>query len=162
MMPAAAAIRGAALDAIVRSLREALGVQRCTLRLASPDELFPVRHESLAPPAASLIGDRSVALRGQPVVEALSGGADQVVQPDTRAACDDPAFLRMLERYGGLAAQIVTAVRDGRGQLIGIISLHQLGDPREWSDEETQLERAAARLVGALLSAGAAGGESGR
>lgn len=162
MMPAAAAIRGAALDAIVLALREALGVQRCTLRLQDDGELFPVRHESLAPPAASLIGDRSVALRGQPVVEALSGGAGQVVQPDTRAASDDPAFLRMLERYGGLGAQIVTAVREEDGRLIGIISLHRLGGPREWSDDETRLAREAAGLVGALLCAGGADGESGR
>lgn len=152
-MHAVDAIRGAALDAIMLALRDALQVQRCTLRLPAREEMFPVRHESLAPPAASLIGDRSVALRGQPVVEALLGGAEQVVQPDTAAASEDPAFLRMLERYGGLGAQIVTAVR-GEGQLIGIISAHQLGGARDWSEQETGLARATAELVRAVLCAG--------
>ncbi len=146
-------IRGAALDAIIAALREAFAVQRCTLRLDDEGELFPVRHESSIPPASSLIGDRSVALRGQPVAEALLGGAAQVIQPDTRAASEDPAFLRMLELYGGLGAQIVTAVRC-EGRLVGIISLHQLGGPRAWSTEEAELAQAAADLVARILDVG--------
>ena len=98
--------RGAALDAIVAVLREAFDVPRCTLRLDVEGDVFPVLHEACTPPAHSLIGDRRVALPGQPVVEALLGGADQVVQPDTRAASSDPAFLAMLELYGGMGAQI--------------------------------------------------------
>jgi GAF domain-containing protein len=142
--------RGAALDAIVVVLRETFDVQRCTLRLEVEGDVFPVLHEACRPPAHSLIGDRSVALTGQPVVEALLGGADQVVQPDTRTASDDPAFLRMLELYDGMGAQIVTAVRrDGR--LLGMISLHQLGGPRSWTAEEAALAREAAELVAAVV-----------
>ena len=41
----------------------------------------------------------------------------------------------MLEAYGGLAAQIVTPVlREGR--LEAILSLHQLGAPRRWTEDE--------------------------
>jgi GAF domain-containing protein len=41
----------------------------------------------------------------------------------------------MLELYGGLRAQIVTPVmRDGR--VVAIVSLHQLGRPRHWTDAE--------------------------
>lgn len=153
-MTARQTIRGAALDAIVHALRDALDVQRCTLRLPAEDELFPVIHESCTAAAGSLIGESSVALRGQPVVEALLGGADQVVQSNTRTASDEPAFLRMLERYGGMGAQIVTAVRDG-DRLLGIISAHQLGAPREWSKREIGLAGEAAALIAALLGTGA-------
>ncbi len=73
-------------------------------------------------------------LPSQPVVLEVQRGV-QVVQDDSACAYDDPAFLRMLEAYGGLAAQIVTPVmRDGR--LEAILSLHQLGAPRAWTAEE--------------------------
>ena len=66
------------------------------------------------------------------------------------AAHDDPAFQRMLEVYGGLAAQIVTPVmRDG--ELEGIVSLHQLGAPRRWTDDEVAAATRAAERVGELL-----------
>jgi len=143
-------IRGAALDAIAVALREAFAVARCTLRLDVAGDLFPVVHESRVPPAHSLIGERRVELRGQPVIEALLAGADQIVQPDTRAASSDPAFLAMLEIYDGMGAQIVTAVRiDGR--LAGVISLHHLGGRRAWTPGETELARAAAALVARIL-----------
>ena len=87
---------------------------------------FPVVHESLGEGAATLVGERTVVLRGQPVVEALLSGVDQVVQEDCPAASDDPAFHAMLAAYGGLSAQIVTAVRDG-DRLVGIVSVHVLG-----------------------------------
>ncbi|MBV9796970.1 MAG: GAF domain-containing protein [Solirubrobacterales bacterium] len=146
----------AALDAIVAKLREAVAVERCTLRLQARDEFYPVAHESRAPSVRSLIGDHSVPLQGQPVVEAILAGAEQVVQPDTRAASCDPAFQEMLIKYGGLGAQIVTPVRDGE-RLLGIISLHHLGAPREWTERELALARTAAALVAPLVGMTALG-----
>jgi GAF domain-containing protein len=56
----------------------------------------------------------------------------------------------MREVYGGLAAQIVTPVlTDGR--LAGIVSLHQLGSPRRWTEAEIESCRAAAARVGELI-----------
>jgi GAF domain-containing protein len=144
-------LRATALDAIVAALREQVGVDRCTLRLEVEGEYFPVVHEALSTGTGSLIGDRKVSLQGQPVVEAILGGAEQVVQPDTSVASDDPAFQAMLAHYGGLGAQIVTPVRDGT-ELRGIISLHHLGSPREWSERELALPRAGADLVRRLIS----------
>jgi GAF domain-containing protein len=144
-------LRAAALEAIISSLREAVVVDRCTLRLEVVGDFYPVVHESRRSSAATLIGDRSVSLQGQPVVEAILAGVEQVVQPDTATASDDPAFRRMLVRYGGLGAQIVTPAREG-GRLLGIISLHHLGGPREWSPDELTLARAAAELVARLLA----------
>jgi len=143
-------IRGDGLQAIISGLRESVDVQRCTLRLHAGGAAFPVVHESCTPPARSLVADESVGLRGQPVVEALLAGAGQVVQPDTHAASSDPAFLRMLDLYGGMGAQIVTAVRcDAR--LLGMISLHQLGGPRRWTAEETTLAQDVAALVARMM-----------
>lgn len=144
-------LRAAALDAIVATLREQVGVDRCTLRLEVEGEYFPVVHESRTPGTGSLIGDRKVSLQGQPVVEAILGGAEQVVQPDCASASDDPAFQAMLGHYGGLAAQIVTPVREGP-TLLAIISLHHLGSPRGWSERELALPRAGADLVRRLVA----------
>ena len=56
----------------------------------------------------------------------------------------------MLATYGGLAAQIVTPVlRNGR--LEGILSLHQLGAPRRWTDDEIAAATRAAEQVEELL-----------
>ena len=89
----------------------------------------------------SLRRERTVDLRRQPVVRELALGR-QVVQDDCRAAYDDPAFHAMLDTYGGLAAQIVTPVLSG-DRLVAIVSVHQLGAPRSWTDEE--IEAAASR-----------------
>ncbi|HEX9598225.1 MAG TPA: GAF domain-containing protein, partial [Gaiellaceae bacterium] len=90
-----------------------------------------------------------VDLRNQPVALEVAAGR-QVIQDDCAQAFDDPAFHRMRETYGGLAAQIVTPVLfDGR--VAGIVSLHQLGSPRHWTEEEIEACRAAATRVGALL-----------
>lgn len=150
-------LRAAALDALIATLRAQVGVDRCTLRLDVAGEYFPVVHESRTQRAATLIGDREVSLQGQPVVEAILAGADQVVQPDTSSASDDPAFQAMLRHYGGLGAQIVTPVRE-RGHLLGIISLHHLGDPREWSVTEKDAAFEAAELVRRLVGDGRATG----
>jgi GAF domain-containing protein len=90
-----------------------------------------------------------VHLPSQPVVlEVLRGR--QVVQADCAIAYEDPAFLRMLAAYGGLAAQIVTpVVRDGK--LEAILSLHQLGEPRQWTADEVAAATRAAERVRELL-----------
>jgi GAF domain-containing protein len=141
---------GAALDGLVSEMRERVGVQRCTLRLDVAEEYFPVVYESRLDGVRTLVGDKQVSLKGQPVVEAILGGIEQVIQPDCAAASDDPAFQRMLISYGGMGAQIVTPVRDGE-RLLGIISLHHLGGPREWSHRELAIPRDGAELVARIV-----------
>ena len=135
---------------VLEELRAELGADRVTLRRNVPgDYAFPVTDEALAPGVGSLRHERKVDLRSQPVVALLQQG-EQVVQDDTRAAFDDPAFHRMLDTYGGLAAQIVTPIFvDDR--LEAIVSLHQLGEPRTWSDADAATCRQAAERVRALL-----------
>jgi len=138
------------IDTILSDLLEATGASRVTLRRALPGGYaFPVTNEALAPGVGSLRDERTVDLRTQPVALEVAAGR-HVVQDDCAAAYDDPAFHRMREIYGGLAAQIVTPVtRDG--DVIGIVSLHQLGAPRGWTAAEIAACREAAGRVEELL-----------
>jgi GAF domain-containing protein len=135
------------IDAVLERLLRDTGASRVTLRQDIPgDYAFPVTHEALAPGVGSLREERTVDLRGQPVPRELAKGR-QVVQPDCRAAFDDPAFQAMLAIYGGLAAQIVTPIFS-TGRLTAIVSLHQLGAPRAWNaDEVSACTDAAARVT---------------
>lgn len=120
-----------------------------TLRRDVPgDYFFPVTDEACRPGVGSLREERTVDLRSQPVVLLLRQG--QVVQDDCRAASAEPAFRRMLETYGGLAAQIVTPIFVDC-ELKAIVSLHQLGEPRAWSEDEAALAARTAEEVGRLL-----------
>ncbi len=121
-----------------------------TLRRDVPgDTAFPVVEEALDDGVGSLRSERTVHLPTQPVVLEVQQGR-QVVQHDCAAAFDDPAFQRMLATYGGLAAQIVTPIIVG-GRLVAILSLHQLGSTRVWTDDEIAAATEAARRVEGLL-----------
>ena len=110
---------------------------------------FPVVEEALAPGVGSLRDERTVHLPTQPVVRELERGL-QVVQDDCASSYDDPAFQAMLVTYGGLRAQIVTPIQvDGR--LEAILSLHQLGASRRWTDDEIAAASAAADRLQELL-----------
>jgi GAF domain-containing protein len=137
---------------VVEELLAATGASRCTLRRDVPGDYFPVTHEALAPGVPSIRDERTTDLRNAPVVKQLLETREQVVQDDCASAIADPAFQRMLGVYGGLAAQIVTPVfLDER--LAAIVSLHQLGAPRTWTEEERALAQNAADRVRALLAA---------
>ena len=137
---------------VVDELLGATGASRCTLRRELPDEIFPVTHEALAPGVPSIRDERTTDLRTAPVVRELLETGRQVVQDDCASAFDDPGFQRMLIAYGGLAAQIVTPVFVD-GQLAAIVSLHQVGAPRTWSERERTLAHDAGERVRALLGA---------
>ena len=138
------------LAAVVERLLARTKASRVTLRQDLPgDYAFPVTYEALAPGAASLLEERTVDLRRQPVVAELARGR-QVVQDDCATAYDDEAFHRMRRTYGGLAAQIVTPVLRNE-QLVAIVSVHQLGVPRAWTSEEVAAATLAAEEVEKLL-----------
>ena len=139
-------------QAVVDELLAATGASRCTLRLDVPDDFFPVAHEALAAGVPSISQDRTTDLRAAPVVRQLLETGSQVVQDDCASAFDDPEFQRMLSAYGGLAAQIVTPVFLG-GRLAAIVSLHQLGAPRRWSDGERARAAESGERVAELLRA---------
>ncbi len=138
------------IQPILEGLLSETGASRVTLRQDVPGGYaFPVTHEAVAPGVGSLKEERTVDLRGQPVAQEVASGR-QVVQDDCASAYDDPDFHRMRETYGGLAAQIVTPVLDD-GRVAGIVSLHQLGSPRRWTEAEIEACRAAAARVAEFL-----------
>jgi GAF domain-containing protein len=138
------------IQPILAGLLAQTGASRVTLRQDLPGGYaFPVTHEALAPGVASLLEERTVDLRTQPVAVEVASGR-QVVQDDCASASADPDFQRMREIYGGLAAQIVTPVLvDGR--VSGIVSVHQLGSPRHWTAAEIEACREATAQLAALL-----------
>jgi len=137
-------------QALLEWLLAETGASRVTLRRDLPgDYPFAVVEEALAPGVASLRDERTVHLPTQPVVLEIMKG-NQVVQDDSRAAFDDPAYQRMLEVYGGMAAQIVTPIVVD-GEVRAIISLHQLGASRAWTDAEIGLATETAARVKELL-----------
>jgi len=143
-----------AISIDIHPILEGLLSQTCASRVTLRQDVggeyaFPVTDEALAPGVSSLRDERTVDLRSQPVALEIARGR-QVVQDDCGSAYDDPAFHRMREAYGGLAAQIVTpVVVDGR--VAGIVSLHQLDTPRRWTETEIEACRKAAARVAGLL-----------
>jgi GAF domain-containing protein len=131
---------------VLETLRRNVRASRVTLRQG---EGFPVVAEAVAPGVASLRGERTVDLRTQPVALEVAAGR-QVVQDDSRSAYADPQYQRMLDAYGGIAAQIVTPVVRG-GDVVAILSVHQLGEPRAWTEDEVRRCRAAAETIAGLL-----------
>jgi GAF domain-containing protein len=138
------------IDQLLEELLAELGVQRATVRVDEPGAVFPVRYEALAPGTASLRDD-TIDLTKQPVPRLLADLGGQVVQEDAAAAFpDDEAFHEMLERFGGLRAQIVTGCYRG-GDLVALLSVHDLTGPRSFSDAQRQHCRNAAAAVAGML-----------
>jgi GAF domain-containing protein len=138
-----------AIDGILEQLLADARASRVTLRQDVPGDVFPVTNEALADGTPSITGVTTPDMARQPVVLEVQEGR-QVVQDDCPATSAEPHFREMLELYGGLRAQIVTpVVREGR--VTAIVSLHQLGRTRHWTEAEIEAARDAACRVGELL-----------
>jgi GAF domain-containing protein len=137
------------IDSILHDLLASTGASRATLREDRSGDVFPVTHEALADDAAPITGVATPDMARQPVVLQVQQGR-QVVQDDCLASSEEPHFRAMLELYGGLRAQIVTPVMRG-GRVAAIVSLHQLGRTRQWTEEEVARARETAERVGELL-----------
>ena len=140
----------AGIQQVLEDVRAQLGVQRATVRLDVPGDVFPVRYEALAGGAGS-IRDAAVDMTRQPVPRVLAEHGGQVVQEDAAAAFPgDAQFHEMRERFGGLRAQIVTGCyRDG--ELVALLSVHDLTAPRSFGEQERGICRAAAAAIAGML-----------
>lgn len=134
----------AEIQDLLAALVEELGVQRATLRLPAADSVFPIAYEHCAPGAESIRTTPRLDMSRQPVVLKMQAGASQVVEDDCATATDDPVYHEMREMFGGLKAQIVTANRDDSGEIIGLLSVHDLTAPRSWTADEKARARAVA------------------
>jgi len=150
-LPARENLRSAATQTILDRVRVALDVQRCTFRQPVQEAFaFPVTFESRADGLRSLLGDFTIVQIGQPVIVKLLSERKQVVQENCRVASDDPLFHKMLAHYGGMRAQVVTPFIVG-DQLKGVLSIHELRHPRNWTEAEKALAAEAAALIGAIF-----------
>ena len=139
-----------AIEQLIEQLRAELAVQRVTVRVAVPDAVFPVALRG------ARAGRRQPARRHdrhdrQPVPRVLAEQDGQVVQEDSAAAFpDDAGFHAMRERFGGMRAQIVTGCyRDG--ELVALLSIHDLRAPRASARPSGGRCRAAATAIAELL-----------
>ena len=109
-----------------------------------------MRYEALAPGTGSLRDD-TTDLTKQPVPRVLAEQGGQVVQEDAAAAFPgDDGFHEMRERYGGMRAQIVTGCyRDG--ELVALLSVHDLHGSASFSEAERGHCRAAATAIAGML-----------
>ena len=139
------------IDDLLAELGEQLEVQRVTLRLPAEDSVFPIAYEWCAPSVHSIRDTPRLDMSKQPVVLKMVGGASQVVEDDCATASPDPVYHEMRELFGGLQAQIVTALRDDDGEIVGLLSVHDLTAPRTWSDAEQAWARETADEIRGLL-----------
>lgn len=127
--------------ALLADLGEQLEVQRVTLRLPSDESVFPIAYEWCSPGTHSIRDTPRLDMSKQPVVLKMQAGASQVVEDDCASASDDPGYHEMREMFGGMKAQIVTANRNAAGEIVGLLSVHDLTAPRVWSEAERRWAR---------------------
>jgi maleate isomerase len=139
-----------ALQAIIDELHETTRASRTTLRIARPPEYFPVVAETLNEGMRSIAADVHIDLRRAATVEFLKREQRMLVQRD--CLVDEPAAPRELVDVYGTRAQMMAPIVRG-GSLIGYISVHHAGEPRDWSEEDVAaLESAAARMARELTA----------
>ena len=115
------------LERIAATLLEGLDTSRVTIRLP-PD--YPVDAEALAPGVPSI--GHTIAVQDSSTFTLLRTGDRPVVQDDVRVS--PPAYPELIEIYG-CYAQMLAAVLD-EGEMVGLVAVHQLEEPRHWTEEE--------------------------
>ena len=144
-------LSSAAAQAILDRVRLTLEVQRCTFRQpVQAGYAFPVTLESRMDEVRSLLGDFTIVQTGQPVIVKLLAERKQVIQENCETASSDPLFHKMLAHYGGMRAQVVTPFIVG-DELKGVLSIHELRNPRAWTSAEKALAAEAAALIGTIF-----------
>ena len=140
---------------ILEALLDDLSGSRVTLRQDVEGDVFPITHEALDATTQSIIGLAAPNMAGQPVVVRVLAGK-QVIQNDCKNEfINDAPFQEMLVIYGGMGAQIVTPIVI-EGETKAIISLHVLGETREWTAADAERCQAAVDAVHATMAGGPA------
>jgi GAF domain-containing protein len=135
-------------ETTIRDLHDALRASRTTLRIDTPGEVFPVVAEAAAPGVRSLRHATEIDLRAAATFRWLDRKHATLVQRDCLE--DDPvAPPELIELYGVRAQILVPLVRDGR--LVGIVSVHHAGTPRNWTPDEVRAAEDAATSILAAL-----------
>lgn len=124
----------------------ASGGSRVTVRLDLPNDSFPVVAEAVQHGARHIQGDTVIGdLRRVETVKHLERTQEILVQNDLENA-DPPVPDELIELYQARAQMLAPVIRDG--QLVGIISVHHIRGPLDWSEEHIEaLRRAQGRVV---------------
>jgi maleate isomerase len=131
-------------DRVLVDLLEATRASRTTLRLDKSGGAFPVVGEALAPGVRSIRTVTIPSLSAAPTVRFLADRLEILVQRDSvNADLAPPPDL--LARYGVRAQMLAPVI--GNGQLIGIVSVHHNPGPRDWTDAEVEMLRAATQRI---------------
>jgi GAF domain-containing protein len=135
------------LSEITQGLLAATGASRTTVRLEG-DGSFPIVAEAVAPGIPSLSGTVVPNMTAAGTFKFLEQERSILVQRDLEDA--DPAPPPALIQAYGARAQMLAPILDGE-RLVGIVSVHQSGGPRDWTVEDVHaLELAAAAATEAV------------
>lgn len=145
------------LKAALTDLRALLGASRVMLREASAGDEFPITIEILEPGVGPAMGLRGLRADNSPTFQTIAATGTRVVQPDCARAVArehgaDGPFAEMVATYGGLGAFIVEPIFSS-GALTALISIHQLGGPREWTTAEVNAVAAVAERLAPIVGA---------
>jgi sugar lactone lactonase YvrE len=143
--PVAQTSRQALVDDLLLKLR----ASRVTLRIDDvPGEVFPVKAESLAPGVNSIAGDRTIPIRESETFRWVERERRLLVQDDILSSPIAPA--PALTGPYRARSQMLAPVFRGE-DLVGLVSVHQVGELRRWTPDEVSLvERAVERLEAEL------------
>ena len=130
---------------LVDELLRELQASRVTLRIDDvPGEVFPVKAESLAPGINSIAGDRTIPIRESETFQWIKRERRVLVQDDILASPIAPAPA-LTGRYRARSQMLAPVVRGD--QVVGLVSVHHVGEVRRWTPGEIALvERAVKRL----------------
>jgi maleate isomerase len=141
----------ARLEGLLKDLRESVGAHRTTVRFDIPRlniDVDDVYAESVAVGVGPLKLDSSLNQRSLGTVQWLERHQDLLVQDDCVNA-EVPPPEALMNAYG-VKAQMLAPLVWGR-RLVGWVSVHQTGSPRQWRPEEIEALRKTALEARQLL-----------
>ncbi len=131
--------------ALAERLRREVGASRVTVRLAHPTTNdVALLAEARGSEVRSMRAGATIDINAAATYRLIARTRGLLVQPDCRAG-DPPPPATLMDVYGVLA-QVVAPLFAG-DELVGSISVHQVGRTREWSEQDL----AAIARAGALV-----------
>lgn len=149
------------LDELLERLRSDVAASRTTIRIDIPAwdvDVNDVIAEAAGEGINSLRGERGLDQRALPTVRFLEERRAPLVQPEFRTTAHPPPQA-LIDVYGVQAQMLAPLVHDG--ELVGWVSVHEVGREREWPAGQVAVLEAAAGEVLAVLTAGGAFAEAG-